>query len=279
MADPRVDLHSHTYYSDGSDSPRRVIEMAKQAGLTAIAVTDHDILDGHPEAEAAAKELGVELLPGIEMSAAAGDAEVHVLGYFLDPSNAALKRHLDDQRERRMQRMKAMVAKLRAVGVAITVEDVMAVAGKGTMGRPHVAEAMVKRGYVNTPREAFDRFIGNKGPAFIQGSQLAPKVVIDVILQAGGVPVLAHPIYLRNDALIDEFVRDGLAGLEVHHANHDAEAVRRYEGIAARLGLLKTGGSDYHGGAKEGAAIGTRAVSYALVDAMRAWRKARLGAA
>jgi predicted metal-dependent phosphoesterase TrpH len=273
MAPRLADLHSHTYYSDGTDSPRRLIELAKKAGLAAIAVTDHDILEGHPEAEVAARELGVELIPGIEMSASVNNVEVHVLGYFLDPANAALRRHLAEQRDRRLQRMRDMVAKLRSLGVLISVDDVMAVAGRGTMGRPHVAEAMVKGGYVNTPREAFDRYIGNTGPGFIPGSQIAPRVVIDVILQAGGVPVLAHPIYLKDDGLIDQFAHEGLAGVEAYHSSHSAEQIKRYEQVAQRLGLLRTGGSDYHGGNKEGVAIGAATVPYELVDALRDWQR------
>ncbi len=267
-----ADLHTHTYYSDGGDSPERVIHMAKDAGLSAIAITDHDILDGHPEAAEAAKRHGLELVPGIEMSAAVKDIEVHVLGFFIDGRHAALQALLAEQRDRRMRRMHDMVGKLQAIGLSITVEDVMAVAGKGTMGRPHVAEALVRRKHVATLREAFDRYIGANGPAFIPGSSLAPKTVIQLIRQAGGVPVLAHPMYLKNDNLIDEFVRDGLVGLEVYHSSHTPELVKRYEQIAKRLGLLMTGGTDYHGKAKEGLPIGSTTVPYSLVDGLKQWK-------
>jgi len=268
-----ADLHTHTHYSDGNDSPRGIMELAKAAGLSAVAITDHDILEGHPEAEAAAKELGLELIPGIEMSAAVAGLEVHVLGFFIDPANAAMRRHLAEQRERRLHRMHEMVAKLQEVGVAVTIDDVMAASGKGTMGRPHVAEALVRRGHVSTPREAFDRYIGNGKPGFIPGSTIAPKVVIELIRQAGGIPVLAHPIYLKDDQLIEQFCREGLVGLEVYHSSHNPDYVKRYEQLADRLRLLRTGGTDYHGSTKEGVPIGQAVVPYALVDALRAWKR------
>ena len=171
---PLADLHTHTHYSDGTDSPRRVIEMAKQAGLAAIAITDHDILDGHPEAEAAAREHGVELIPGIEMSAAHAGIEVHVLGFFIESTCQPLQQLLAEQRDRRVRRMHEMVRKLQSLGLAITVDDVMGAAGKGTMVRPHVAEALVRRGHAASLRDAFDKYIGNNGPGFVPGSTLPP---------------------------------------------------------------------------------------------------------
>ncbi len=270
-----ADLHSHTYYSDGSDSPRKLVEYAKKARLTALAVTDHDILDGLPEAAEAAREYGIELLQGIEMSAALGDADVHVLGLLIELNHAPLLEFLAVQRERRLQRMHGMVAKLQGIGLAITVDDVMACAGKGTMGRPHVAEALFRRGHVASLREAFDRFLGGKGPAFVPGSTTEPSVVIDLIRQAGGIPVLAHPVYLKNDALIEQFRDQGLVGLEVYHSSHDAGTVRRYEQLAKRLGLLPTGGSDYHGGSKEGVPVGTAVVPYVFVEALKKWKAER----
>ena len=274
-----ADLHSHTYYSDGSDSPRQLIEHAKKARLTALSITDHDILDGLPEALEAAREHGIELIPGIEMSAALNDADVHVLGLFIELNHAPLLEFLAQQRERRLERMRDMVAKLQSVGLAITVDDVMACAGKGTMGRPHVAEALLRRGHVASLREAFDRYIGGKGPGFVPGSTTEPRVVIELIRRAGGIPVLAHPVYLKDDSLIDRFHAEGLVGLEVYHSSHDAAAIRRYERIAKRLGLLPTGGSDYHGGAKEGVPVGATAVPYAFVEELKRWKAARDAAA
>lgn len=267
-----ADLHLHTVYSDGTETPTRVVELAQAAGLRAIAITDHDILDGYPEAAAAAQERGIELIPGIEMSASWDGCEVHVLGFFLELHYQPLQRLLAEQRQRRIARIHDMVSRLQQLGLQIEPEDVFASSGQGSVGRPHVAQALVKRGYVATEKEAFNRYIGNNGPAFIPGSPLAPALVIDMIRQAGGIPVLAHPIYLNNDRLIAQFARDGLAGLEVYHSSHAPDAVQRYERVADELGLLKTGGSDFHGRGKEGAEIGAATIPYSLIDLLKQWK-------
>lgn len=269
-----ADLHLHTHYSDGADSPQRVVELAKEAGLSAIAITDHDILDGYPEAAAAAQASGLELIPGLEMSASEVGREVHMLGFFIDAGHAGFQQQLAEQRTRRMARIHEMIARLQQLGLAVTPEDVFSQAKhQGAIGRPHVAQALLKRGYVSTMREAFDRYIGNDGPAYVPGSPLGPEVAIRAIREAGGIPVLAHPIYLKDDVFIEQLVRDGLVGLEVYHSGHPPEAVQRYEQLADRLGLLKTGGSDYHGTSKEGAPIGSIHVPYALVEALKQWKR------
>ena len=273
-----ADLHLHTFYSDGTHSPRQLLELAKQSHLTAVAITDHDIVEGYDEGLEAASELGLELIPGIEMSAASGEKEVHVLGLFIDPKNAPLLEHLAKQKTRRVARIHDTVKRLQGLGLSITAEDVFAVVGKGTAGRLHVAQALVRKGHVASPEEAFTKYIGNSGPAFIQGASTAPKTVIQLIRQAGGIPVLAHPIYLKDDALIEQFVRDGLVGIEVYHSGHQPDAVRRYEQLADRLGLLRTGGTDYHGAAKEGAPIGSIVIPYALVEALKEWKQTHTSA-
>ncbi len=272
MAEKTVDLHLHTHYSDGTETPRRVVELAREAGLSAIAITDHDNTDAFPEAHAAASSCGIELIAGIEMSAAANGVEVHMLGYFFDRDNAALKSHLTDQQQRRINRVHAMVAELAKVGIVIDAQEVLTLAGPGTVGRPHVARILVKHGHVSSMPEAFDRYIGDGKPGFISGSTVAPSEIIRLIRQASGVPVLAHPIYLKNDNLIDQFTREGLAGLEVYHSSHTPEQIRRYEQIAQRLKLLKTGGSDYHGNAKEGLPVGAVKAPYVLLESLRQWK-------
>ncbi len=269
-----ADLHMHTRYSDGTDTPERVVELAAQAGHRAIAITDHDNTEAMAIARACAERAGLELIPGIEMSAAVGQAEVHMLGFLMDFAHPGLRQHLREQQARRLRRIDRMVEQLQAAGVAITVADVMAKAGDGTMGRPHVAQALVARGHVKDVPEAFSKYLSPGGPGFIPGSTVAPKDVLRIILAAGGVPVLAHPIYLKNDALIDEFVRDGLAGVEVYHSGHGPQEISRYGAIAQRLGLVVTGGSDYHGRAKEGVAVGAVKVPYELVEGLRAWKTA-----
>lgn len=270
-----ADLHAHTHFSDGTDTPERVIELAKQAGLSAIAITDHDNVQAHPVAAPAAARAGVELLMGIEMSASLRGAEVHLLGFLFDPAHPPLTQHLATQQARRVERAKEMVQRLNAAGVALETQDVFGLAGPGTIGRPHVARALVNRGHVGSSAEAFERYLSPGGVAFVPGSAVEPSLVIRLILEAGGVPVLAHPIYLKSDPMIDEMAAQGLAGLEVYHSSHNPETVRRYEAIADRLQLVKTGGSDYHGQAKEGQPIGAVKAPYALVEALRAWQAQR----
>jgi len=258
--------------SDGTDSPQRVVELAKQAGLSALAITDHDTTQALPIAEPLARREGLELIPGIEMSASAGGAEVHLLGLFIDPAHGPFRRHLEQQQARRERRVHEMVRQLARVGVAISAEEVLRLSGEGTAGRPHVARVLVSRGYVSSIPEAFERYIGEGKPGFVPGSPIDPSGIIRLILDAGGVPVLAHPVFLKNDPLIDRFARDGLAGLEVYHSSHTPEAVERYEGIARRLHLLMTGGSDYHGDSKEGVSIGAMKVPYGLVEELKRWQ-------
>lgn len=274
MTTATADLHAHTEYSDGTDTPERLIELAARAGLSAIAITDHDTLEALPVAAPAAARLGVELIAGIEMSAAAEGIEVHMLGFFLDAAHPGLQRHLTEQKARRVQRVHQTVARLAAAGVRIEAEEVLALAGKGTVGRPHVAQILLKHGYITDVPEAFVKYIGPNGPGFVPGSTWSPGHIIRTIRAAGGVPVLAHPVYLKRDAIIEQCAQEGLAGLEVYHSGHPPETVRHYEAVADRLHLLRTGGSDYHGRSKEGVAVGLVKVPYALVEGLREWQKA-----
>ena len=272
MPAPTADLHLHTKFSDGTDTPQRVIELARESGLSAVAITDHDNTEAIAIAKPVADRLGIELIPGIEMSASTEKLEVHLLGFFLDLEHAPLKQHLAEQQARRVARVHEMVKRLQQVGVQIEAEEVLKIAGEGTVGRPHVARALLNHGYISSLSEAFSKYIGPNNPGFVPGSPLSPVQIIRVIRQAGGIPVLAHPIYLGRDELIDQFVAQGLVGLEVYHSGHTPEVVLRYEGIADRLKLLKTGGSDYHGNAKEGLPIGAVKVPYALVEALKRWK-------
>lgn len=275
MADT-IDLHLHTYFSDGTESPERVVALAHEVGHRAIAITDHDNIDALPVARPAAERLGIELISGIEMSASIENTEVHILGFFFDATHVPLLAHLKEQQARRVRRVHEMVEKLDRIGVHIKAKEVLDLAGQGTVGRPHVARILQQRGYVATLAEAFQKFIGTDNPGFVPGSPIAPKTIIRLLREAGGIPVLAHAVYLKNDALIDGFVRDGLVGLEVYHAGHIPDRITHYEQLADRLGLLRTGGSDYHGNAKEGAPIGAVKAPYALLEGLRAWRAAHV---
>ena len=272
---PTADLHLHTIFSDGTETPERVVELASQAGLSTIAITDHDDVESMPRAMAAAAARGLEMLPGIEMSSCSRGIEVHLLGFLFDPEHPVLTQHLTEQKARRVERVHEMVRRLQGVGVKIEAEEVFRVAGEGTVGRPHVARVLRTHGYVSTLAEAFARYIGNDNPGFVPGSTLLPAQVMGVIRAAGGIPVLAHPIYVKDDALIDELVQEGLLGLEVYHSCHPPETVRHYAQIADRLKLLKTGGSDYHGAdVKEGLPVGSVKIPYALVEALKQWKAA-----
>ena len=268
-----ADLHTHTFYSDGTDSPERLVELAKELGFSTVAITDHDTMESLPIAQPVAKRLGIALVPGIEMSASAEGLEVHMLGFFLDPAHRALQQHLTQQQARRVERVKEMVRRLGQIGVTIDADEVFKVAGAGTVGRPHVAQVLVNRGYIATRAEAFSKYIGPDNPGFVPGSPIAPARIIQLIVDAGGVPVLAHPIYLKRDELIETFMKQGLVGLEVYHSGHTPEMIKHYDKLADRLGLLKTGGSDYHGTSKEGSPIGAVKVPCALVDALRQWKE------
>lgn len=272
MPAPTADLHTHTRFSDGTETPQRVIELARQAGLSAVAITDHDNTEAIALAQPIAGRLGIELIPGIEMSASADRLEVHLLGFFLNLASAPLQQHLAEQQARRVSRIHEMVKRLQRVGVTIDAAEVLQVAGEGTVGRPHVARVLLKHGYVTTMAEAFSKYIGPDNPGFVPGSPLSPAHVIRVIREAEGIPVLAHPIYLGRDELIEQFVAQGLVGLEAYHSGHPPEKVRHYEQLADRLKLLKTGGSDSHGDAKEGLPIGAVKVPYALVEALKQWK-------
>ena len=272
MPDRTADLHLHTRFSDGTDPPERVVELARAAGLSAIAITDHDNTDAMCAAQPAAHRDGIELIPGIEMSASAEGLEVHLLGFLIDLEHPGLRRHLEEQKARRVERIREMVRRLQRIGVKIDAEEVFQGAGEGTVGRPHVARVLLKHGYVSTTAEAFTRYIGPDNPGFVPGSPLSPAQVIRVIREASGVPVLAHPVYLKRDALIEEFVKDGLVGLEVYHSGHAPDLIRHYEQMARQLKLLATGGSDSHGDSKEGLPVGAVKIPYVLVEALKQWQ-------
>ncbi|MBI3020385.1 MAG: PHP domain-containing protein [Candidatus Omnitrophica bacterium] len=271
-SDGGADLHLHTRFSDGTDTPERVVELVRQAGLSAMAITDHDNVEAVAVAAPVARRQGIELIPGIEMSASADGLEVHLLGFFLDVKSAILQRHLAEQQARRVERVREMVRRLQRLGVSITAEEVFEVAGEGTVGRPHVARVLLKHGYIASLPEAFSRYLGPDNPGFVPGSPLSPAQVIRVIRAAGGVPVLAHPVYLKRDELIEGFVSDGLAGLEVYHSGHAPDLVRHYEQLADRLRMLRTGGSDYHGVSREGSPIGVVRLPYPFVEALKQWK-------
>ncbi len=240
------DLHLHTTASDGTLAPRELVRAAKASGLRAFAVTDHDTVEGIPEATEEASALGIELVPGVEVSANFGDAPVHVLGLFIEHREPWLAKFFAEARDRRVERVHEMVKKLRRLGIDIDAGSVFARSSHGTIGRPHVAEVLVARGVVRTMSEAFERFLGQDGPAYVGYEKVTLRDAVDLIRRAGGVASLAHPVLLRDDSLIPRMVDDALQAIEVFHKDHTPEKAAEYDALASELGLLQTGGSDFH---------------------------------
>jgi|DewCreStandDraft_1066081.scaffolds.fasta_scaffold00011_54 predicted metal-dependent phosphoesterase TrpH len=264
----RVDLHAHTTASDGTLRPAELVKLALERGLTVLGITDHDSTEGIAEALQAAAGTPLRIIPGVEINTDVPAGEVHVLGYFIDTANEALQRQLSLQRSGREARARLMVEKLAALGLHISWERVLELAQGGAIGRPHIAQALVERGYVATPAEAFEKYIGHGGPAYVERTKLTPAEAVALIRQAGGVPVLAHPTFSpAYEALVAELVEAGLAGLECYYAGYDQETVVHLLMLAQRHGLIPTGGSDFHGLAlKEGADLGSVYVPPEVVE-------------
>lgn len=266
-----ADLHAHTTASDGTFHPRELVTLAKEKGLAAIAITDHDTTAGLAEAQLAGQELGVEVVPGIELSTEFEGKEVHVLGYFYDPGNAELRELTQKMRDDRVHRMDKMIAKLNEAGVNITREEVVAEAQGGAIGRPHIARVLMRKGYVQNIPEAFERYLASGRPGYVERMKLTPEEAVAVIKRAGGSPVVAHPGLFDKDYLFDALVPLGLVGLEAHHPDHSDEKRHHYETLAKHHGLISTGGSDFHGaGAEHRGDLGSVHVCTDVIDQLRA---------
>ena len=245
----KVDLHVHTTVSDGRFSPEEIINKAAKLGIGTIAICDHDNTGGVvPAMQAAAAFAQLRLIPGVEISTYAPGSEVHVLGYFIDINDSRLKNALADSRNSRLGRAKAMIAKLNQLNIAIDWQQVKEIAGDSTVGRPHIARAMLKKGYIKTFNEAFDEYIGLNGPAYVERHKLTPAQAVTLVKEAKGLPVLAHPFTVdKPQALIVELKAAGLAGIEVYYSNYSADKRNELARIATEYSLIATGGSDYHG--------------------------------
>lgn len=237
----------HTNLSDGTHAPEEVVMLAGQAGLKTIAITDHDITDGVAPAQKKGAEAGVEVIPGIEFSTETPGAEVHILGYFINSADTKLSEALVKVQADRIRRIYKIVEKLNELKVEIEASDVFAISGEKAPGRPHVARALIKRGGVTTFKEAFNRYLDCRSPAYVPHYKLAPAEAIQLINQAGGIAVFAHPGTSNCDELIPGMIKDGLRGLEVYYSGHGVSKTRHYLDLANQFGLLVTGGSDFHG--------------------------------
>ena len=245
-----VDLHAHSTASDGSRAPADVIAAARAAGLAAIALTDHDTMAGVREATAAGQALGVRVVPGVELSAMEGEREVHVLGLHIEHVDP-IEHTLTTLRDQRVVRAQQIVQKLNELGVPITFDAVLAQAGSGAIGRPHLARVLISEGWARDSRDAFDRYLGAGKPAFVAKHRLTVAEAIDLIHTGGGLAVLAHPGPEGRRDAVERYAAIGLDGLEVRHPGHNSEDTSRLGALVDFFGLVPSGGSDWHG-ASEG---------------------------
>jgi predicted metal-dependent phosphoesterase TrpH len=276
---PYIDLHIHSTASDGSLSPAEIIRAAQAVPLRAIAITDHDTLDGSAEALQCADSTGIEILPGIEISADFDAGTMHLLGYLLRLDDVPLRQTLEVVQKSRADRNLRIIRRLQNLGVDINYDDVFEASGGGQIGRPHIAHALVQRKVVQNIDQAFATFLRKGGPAYVERYRLSPAEAIQTISGAGGVPVLAHPFSLnaKTEAELDRVVaglkKVGLKGLEAYYPSHGPVRTALYERLAKRHGLLVTGGSDFHGTAKPGVHIGIGSgdlrIPYSLVEDLK----------
>jgi predicted metal-dependent phosphoesterase TrpH len=256
----RLDLHLHTNYSDGSLSPADVLALAQKVSVTALAITDHDTTDGIPDAMEAGARLGIEIIPGIEISSRLGSSEVHILGYFLDWKDPDLLAQLGRLREARHVRNPRIIEKLNALHLEITYDEVKQLAQTDSIGRPHIARVLMEKGYVKSAKEAFDRYLADGAAAYVPRDLPTPAEAIAMIKAAHGVAVLAHPSWLdRSEGIgkvCEQLKSEGLGGVEVHYSRHRPEQTAQYLETARRLALLVTGGSDFHGVTKPDIEVG-----------------------
>jgi 3',5'-nucleoside bisphosphate phosphatase len=249
---PGFDLHSHSNRSDGTLSPTEEMELAASRDLAGVALTDHDTFDGLAEASSAADRLGLEFVPGIEFSAEHDGASLHVLGYWVDPDDAAIDAELTRLTATRLRRGELIVEKLRELGLDVSIDRVRELAGGDAIGRPHIAQAMVEAGVVADEKEAFERYIADDGMAYVPKHALHPIEALRLIGDAGGVCVLAHPAMWRGsdtvpDELVEEMAAGGMVGIEVDHPDHDPPMREKYAEVAERLALVPLSSSDCHG--------------------------------
>lgn len=266
----RVDLHLHSKFSDGLNTPAELVRMAVAKGLAAISVTDHDSLDGVNEAIAAGRVGGLEVISGVELSCEFEGRDLHVLGYGVPPDDAGFEAMLKRFRETRHKRGLAIIEKLNALGVPINAEDVIRKSGEGSLGRPHIAAVLREKGVVSTQTEAFDKYIAEGGPAYVPKYKMTPADAVRHIHAASGLAFIAHPgIFLENIDELYTLIAEGFDGIEIHHPKHNGTTARQLGAIAEKKGLLTSGGSDFHGFAGRDLPLGALDVPYELLDRIK----------
>jgi len=270
MSTKTADLHIHTYYSDSTLSPFDVVKAAYDCGLAAVGITDHDTMEGIEPARMAAKDYGLEVVPGVELSTEIDGNDIHILGYFINYHHGRLQQELTDMRDVRVKRIKQMIEKLRDEGINnIEPQEVISLTKSNAVGRLHLATVLKEKGWVSSINEAFDRFIGEGCPAYVPKLKRTPPEAIELIKESGGVAVLAHPMVNNKDELIPSLAKAGLGGIEVYYPGASETEVRFYEGIAKKHNLIATGGSDAHGDGKNNTFIGKVSVPLDVVRQLK----------
>lgn len=274
----RCDLHTHTQASDGMNRPAENVQLAKQKGLAAIAITDHDTVAGIAEALEAGEKYGVTVVPGVEISSRTEGTDIHILGYYLRYEDDTLRSRLENLRTTRGTRNERILEKLAELGVTVTMTEVVAGLGRepgpdDSIGRPHIADVLVRKGYAVDMREAFDKYLAEGAPGYISLPRVTPIEAITWIREAGGVPVIAHPGLYGNDELVRQIIEQGEPdGIEVYHSDHGPIEEDRYLRMAQEYNLLITGGSDYHG-VRQGQVfhgdLGSRTVGIGVLEQFR----------
>lgn len=242
----RADLHIHSTASDGTLAPAAIVELAARNGVDVIALADHDSVTGVAEATHAASELGITVIPAVELSAARDELSIHILGYFIDPTDSELISRLDALRVARVRRAESIVAALRDAGYDISLDEVLALSQGGAVGRTHVARTLVSAGHASDVSDAFERLVGRGKPYYRPKDVMSPQAAIELITDAGGLAVLAHPGISGTQGLIGELIGYGLGGVEAYHVDHTPEQRAELLGIAREHALLVSGGTDYH---------------------------------
>ena len=264
-----ADLHLHTYFSDGTYGPEELAAHAEKHGLKAVALTDHDTMEGCERAATACRERGIEFIPASELTAELNDVELHLIGYFLDAANEKLRRELAVFQQVRQQRIHEMAARLRRIGIPLQAETVFTLANCRAPGRPHVARALVQEKLCGSLDEAFERFLKKGKPAWVPKFKMSALQAIELIHQAGGLAVMAHPGLNRTDEVIPALVKAGLDGIECFHTKHSTAVTEHYLQIAEKYYLLVSGGSDCHGMSKGKPLIGTIRIPYVYVQRLK----------
>ncbi|MBA4149530.1 MAG: PHP domain-containing protein [Verrucomicrobia bacterium] len=264
-----ADLHLHTSFSDGTYSPEELAANGKKHSLAAMALTDHDTMEGCPRMAAACEALGIEFIPGTELTSEIKGVEVHLLGYFLDIKNMRLLKEIGDFQRVRQQRIYEIVARINELDIPLKAESVFAIANCQSPGRPHVGRALVQGGFCRTMDEAFERFLKKYRPAYVPKAKMSARHGIELIHQAGGLAVAAHPALNQTDEVIPKLVEAGLDGIECFHTKHSPSDSKRYLRLAEQYNLLVTGGSDCHGMSKGKPLIGSVKLPYEYIEKMK----------